>query len=579
MRFERLYRSLLSRFTVRVALVLPLGAMTCVLAVTMLLADDASENAHSAIQRFVSQVEAIGQVERVRSGVHGFRDEFLLATISGKEASGPIYELLKVKKGTPPNQNSPVEKVKRSIREMRSSINNDSAIAPLNEIDPVLDELAKQARFALVYVMDEGGHQAGYDNGRIQVIKLSREIDQRLGSVAASLRLSGQQAKERVDDTLVSLDAVIHGAFAAVLLITMLISYLTGRQLLGTFRGLDAAVAAISGGNYLRPIPATDRRDALGALARGIGELQRQLADAERVHNERTAFEQKVGEERRQLLFRLADDFETKAQGVVVSVTAAATEMKSAAHDLSSTAETVARRTVDVVGASEEASTGVGQVADATDQLSTSISRINHEVAFAASVAAQAAADANSAKATVAALSDAAQKISEVLSLIQDIASQTHLLALNATIEAARAGSAGKGFAVVAGEVKKLAGQTANATSAVGNYVTTIQGATEEVALVFTRIVDVNRKIEESSATIATSVEQQEVMARRTGQSIQQVAERTRLVTTNISGVSKAIGETESMATNVRSAAENLSVQAVQLQTTMKSFVELVRSA
>ena len=61
-------------------------------------------------------------------------------------------------------------------------------------------------------------------------------------------------------------------------------------------------------------------------------------------------------------------------------------------------------------------------------------------------------------------LSQTAQRIGEVVQLIQTIASQTNLLALNATIEAARAGDAGKGFAVVASEVKSLANQTAKAT-------------------------------------------------------------------------------------------------------------------
>ena len=61
-------------------------------------------------------------------------------------------------------------------------------------------------------------------------------------------------------------------------------------------------------------------------------------------------------------------------------------------------------------------------------------------------------------------LDEAAQKIGEVVGLINDIASQTNLLALNATIESARAGEAGKGFAVVATEVKSLADQTAKAT-------------------------------------------------------------------------------------------------------------------
>ncbi|WP_227586235.1 methyl-accepting chemotaxis protein, partial [Klebsiella aerogenes] len=65
----------------------------------------------------------------------------------------------------------------------------------------------------------------------------------------------------------------------------------------------------------------------------------------------------------------------------------------------------------------------------------------------------------------IRALSDAAEKIGQVIELINTIAGQTNLLALNATIEAARAGEAGKGFAVVASEVKQLAAQTARATS------------------------------------------------------------------------------------------------------------------
>lgn len=69
--------------------------------------------------------------------------------------------------------------------------------------------------------------------------------------------------------------------------------------------------------------------------------------------------------------------------------------------------------------------------------------------------------EAESNRATIHALADAAQRIGDVLEIIQAVAAQTNLLALNGTIDAARAGEAGRGFAVVAGEVKALASQTA----------------------------------------------------------------------------------------------------------------------
>ena len=68
-----------------------------------------------------------------------------------------------------------------------------------------------------------------------------------------------------------------------------------------------------------------------------------------------------------------------------------------------------------------------------------------------------------------------AESISNIMTVISDIADQTNLLALNAAIEAARAGDAGRGFAVVADEVRKLAEKTMTSTSDVGAAVTGIQ--------------------------------------------------------------------------------------------------------
>ncbi len=75
----------------------------------------------------------------------------------------------------------------------------------------------------------------------------------------------------------------------------------------------------------------------------------------------------------------------------------------------------------------------------------------------------------------IEALGENAYKIGEIVSVINEISTQTNLLSLNAAIEAARAGEVGRGFAVVAGEVRKLAEQSYSSARNITELVSTIQ--------------------------------------------------------------------------------------------------------
>jgi methyl-accepting chemotaxis protein len=80
-------------------------------------------------------------------------------------------------------------------------------------------------------------------------------------------------------------------------------------------------------------------------------------------------------------------------------------------------------------------------------------------------------------------LSEQAQQINDIIATVGDLADQSNLLALNASIEAAKAGDQGRGFAVVAAEVRNLADQSKEATSAVRTILGEIQRATNAVVL------------------------------------------------------------------------------------------------
>src|SRR6201991_447559 len=202
------------------------------------------------------------------------------------------------------------------------------------------------------------------------------------------------------------------------------------------------------------------------------------MIESELLGTEQEASKARNEAERRQAMVDLANRFKSSVGSVVNGVTAAATEMQATAKSMSSTADETSRQATAVAAASEQTTQNVQPVASATEELSASIGEITTQVTESTRIVGEAVHQANETNGKVQGLADAAQKIGDVVRLINDIAGQTNLLALNATIEAARAGEAGKGFAVGASEVKTLATQTAKATDEIAGQVRAIQEAT-----------------------------------------------------------------------------------------------------
>jgi methyl-accepting chemotaxis protein len=246
---------------------------------------------------------------------------------------------------------------------------------------------------------------------------------------------------------------------------------------------------------------------------------------------------------------------------------------------MTSTAEETSRQSTAVAAASEQTSQNVQTVASATEELSASIREISSQVSEATRIIGSAVTQAAETDTKVKGLSEAALKIGEVVVLINNIASQTNLLALNATIEAARAGEAGKGFAVVASEVKILATQTARATDEIDAQIRAIQEASTTSADAIRQIAQTIGRVNEVSTAIASAVEEQGAATQEISRNVQQAAQGTTEVSSNIINVTQAAEITGASANDVLTAAGGLARNGALLRSEVDTFLRDVRSA
>ncbi|WP_088330387.1 methyl-accepting chemotaxis protein [Lacimicrobium sp. SS2-24] len=246
-------------------------------------------------------------------------------------------------------------------------------------------------------------------------------------------------------------------------------------------------------------------------------------------------------------------------------------EIRSAADLINTASSEIAQGNADLSSRTEEQASSLEETASSMEELTGTVKLNSENANQANSLASQASTIATDGGeliekvvVTMGSINESAQKISDIIGVIDGIAFQTNILALNAAVEAARAGEQGRGFAVVASEVRSLAQRSADAAKDIkslisdsvgkiesGNELVTQSGKTmEEVVTSIKRVNDIMAEIAAASAEQASGIDE-------VGKAVSQMDEVTQQ---NAALVEEAAAAAESLQAQAESMAKQISM-------------------
>jgi methyl-accepting chemotaxis protein len=313
-------------------------------------------------------------------------------------------------------------------------------------------------------------------------------------------------------------------AVVVVCLMIWMVSSRVSRPL----RALSEAMRTLADGDFTVTMPAVGRKDEIGMIA-AAGE----------------AVVERVG-------------------ATIGNIKMAATEVTSASAEISTSTTDLSQRTEEQAASLEQTSASMEQISATVKKNAENAQQANAFAAETSAVAERGGSVVGNAVTAMARIEESSRKISDIITVIDEIARQTNLLALNAAVEAARAGEAGRGFAVVASEVRSLAQRSSQAAKDIKDLITNSNGQVKDG-------VDLVNKAGESLNEIVASI-------KKVATIVGDIANASIEQSTGLEQINKALSQMDEVTQQNSALVEENAATAKTLQQQAKSMDQRVAS-